>query len=186
MFRPLIGVLLAMVAIVLCFHGWTYTMSNLQASPPSVTAEAEFDILHVYAEPTLAEAFNPFGSVQAPARSSRVREANSSSQQISISFNSESDERTKRLVTYTKLAARMAERWSDEELEQRTTEISNELETQDTAAQKQLDAAIESLKAVLEQHTGTPAADHSRRALDAIENDEPVHPGEQPFGLNSF
>ncbi|MCA9074043.1 MAG: hypothetical protein KDA93_03350 [Planctomycetaceae bacterium] len=162
MFRPLVGVLLTLCVLAAVFLAWTRMVSVAHAADEAIgIADA--------AVPTVAQA-DPFSQPTASRWTNRKSEI-PQRMSIPITFHSDDHDRNQLLANYIRLAARMAERWGDEELERRMVELTAELKTQDTAAEKELDAAIETLKSVLEMHPGTPAAEQSQRALEAIEGD---------------
>jgi hypothetical protein len=66
------------------------------------------------------------------------------------------------------LTAKRAERMSDEELTKAIDELTQTLADQDAAADAELQKAIDHLKSVVAQFPGTPAAERSTRALQAI------------------
>src|SRR5262245_9082794 len=74
------------------------------------------------------------------------------------------------------LMSKRAERMSNDELTKAIEELSKILTDQDTAAEAELQKAIDQLKSVVAKYPGTPAAERGSRALQAIENPVKILP----------
>jgi small-conductance mechanosensitive channel len=69
---------------------------------------------------------------------------------------------------FVDLATERAKRMSDDELGQAVEQITKQIAEQDTAAEAELEKALEQLRAVAEKFPGTPSAERANRALDAM------------------
>jgi len=78
------------------------------------------------------------------------------------------------------LMSKRAERMSNDELTKAIEELSKTLTDQDTAADAELQKAIDQLQSVVAKFPGTPAAERGSRALQAIENPVKVQPRKGP------
>src|SRR5262245_51603298 len=67
------------------------------------------------------------------------------------------------------LMSKRAQRMSNDELTKAIEELSKTLTDQDTAAEAELQKAVDQLKTVVAKYPGTPAAERGSRALQAIE-----------------
>jgi hypothetical protein len=78
------------------------------------------------------------------------------------------------------LMSKRAERMSNDELTKAIDELTKTLTDQDTAAEAELQKAIDQLKSVVGKFPGTPAAERGSRALEAIERPVNVAPKRGP------
>ena len=70
---------------------------------------------------------------------------------------------------FVDLATERAKRMSDDELGQAVEQITKQIADQDTAAESELNKAVEQLKSVAATFPGTPSAERANRALAAID-----------------
>jgi hypothetical protein len=70
---------------------------------------------------------------------------------------------------FVTLSTKRAQRMSDEELGAAVEQLTKELADQDTAAEVELEKAVEQLKEIAAKFPGTPAAERASLALQAIE-----------------
>jgi hypothetical protein len=78
------------------------------------------------------------------------------------------------------LMSKRAERMSNDELTKAIEELSKTLADQDTAAEAELQKAIEQLKSVVAKFPGTPAAERGSLALEAIDRPVEIVPKKGP------
>jgi hypothetical protein len=78
------------------------------------------------------------------------------------------------------LMSKRAERMSNDELTRAIDELSKTIADQDTAAEAELQKAIDQLKSVVAKFPGTPAAERGSRALEAIEPSVKIAPKKGP------
>jgi len=90
---------------------------------------------------------------------------------------SDASELRQRIV---ELMSKRAERMSNDELTKAIDELAKTLADQDTAAEAELQKAIDQLKSVVAKFPGTPAAERGNRALEAIENPVKIAPKKGP------